>query len=160
MTWDDKLATQEQHQRTYENAAEARRVTLTDKTGDNIDSTNPLPVSPIGGSTDTSYRQFGTALVTYNIEATLITYTVPSSNKFLLTGINMGGEADGEFVIYVNTVKQLVFRNSAANRTQFLTINDNNFELAGDDVIEVKVTNCNHRQNSANYEATIIGGIA
>ena len=160
MSWDNKLETQEQDQRTYENAAEARRVTITDKTGDNIDATNPLPVNVTSTTPDTAYREYGTALVTYNTETTLITYTVPTANNFILTGINMGGEADGEFIVYVNTVKQMVFRNSAANRTQFLTINDNNFELAGDDILDVKVTNVSHRQNAANFEATIIGGIA
>ena len=44
MTWDNKVYTQEQDQRTYENSAEARRVTLVNETGDNNDSDNPLAV--------------------------------------------------------------------------------------------------------------------
>lgn len=36
MTWDNKLDTQEQDQRTYENAAEARRVTQVDADGNNF----------------------------------------------------------------------------------------------------------------------------
>ena len=45
MTWNDKIGTQEQDQRTYENTAEARRVTQVDKTGTLIDDSNPLPTT-------------------------------------------------------------------------------------------------------------------
>jgi hypothetical protein len=159
MSWNNKVETQEQDQRTYENLAEARRVTLTDKTGSNIDSTNPLPVNVTSVSPDQAYRQHGTALCTFNTETTLLSYTVPNNKKFILTGLNFGGEADGEFTLYVNLDRQLIFRNSAANKTQFLTINDNNFELQSNDIIDIKVTNVSHRQNAANFETTIIGGI-
>lgn len=159
MTWDSKVGKQEQDQRTYENNAEARRVTLIDKTGDNVDSSNPLPVTPVGGSADTPYRDKGTALVTFGTEATLISYTVPSANKFVLTGLNVSGEADGDFVVYINSVAEMTIKLSPSERSKYVTINDNNFELAGDDVIEIKVTNVSHRQNAANYNSTMIGGI-
>jgi len=159
MTYDSKTAVEEQWQTTYENSAEARRSILVNGTGDKISSINPLPVSPIGGTTDTPYHQYGTVLGTYNTEATILSYTVPAGNTFIITGINWGGEADGELVVYIDTVKQLVFRNSAANRTQLLTIGDNNFVATAGQVVDLKVTNVSHRQNAANYEATLIGGV-
>jgi len=159
MSYDNKVAVEEQWQRTYENPASARRVTLVNGTGDKITSMNPLPVSPVGGTTDTPYHQYGTVLATYNVESTILSYTVPAGNTFIITGINWGGEADGELVVYIDTVKQLVFRNSAANRTQLLTIGDNNFVATENQVVDLKVTNVSHRQNAANYEATLIGGI-
>lgn len=48
MSWDDKVLTQEQDQRTYENSAEARRVTQVDASGNTFDSNNPLPVKEVG----------------------------------------------------------------------------------------------------------------
>jgi len=160
MTYDSKISVEEQWQTTYQNSAEARRVTLLDSGGDFINSLNPLPVNITTTSSDTAYHQYGTALVTYNTEATLLTYTVPAGNTLIITGINWGGEADGELVVYIDTVKTLVFRNSAANRTQFLTINDNNFIATTGQTVELKAKNVSHRQNAANFESTIIGGLA
>ena len=48
MTWDSKIGKQEQDQRTYENSAEARRVTITDGDGNNINIDEPtLSISTI-----------------------------------------------------------------------------------------------------------------
>jgi len=124
-----------------------------------IPITDPIPVTVTSATPDTASRKYGTALVTHNTEATLVTYTVPTSNTYVLTGLNIFGEADGEFIIYVNSIVQMTVRNSPSEPSKFLTINDNNFELTGDDILDIKVTNCSNRQNAANYDATIIGGV-
>lgn len=160
MSYAVKVPVEEQWQRTYENDAEARRATLVDKDGLNIDGTNPLPVSLSSQTSDTPYKEYNSLTGTFNTEATIISYTVPANKTLIITGINWGGEADGKFVLYIDTSEILVFRNSAANRTQFLTIGDNNFTATTGQTVELKVTNCSHRQNSATYEATLIGGLA
>ena len=160
MTYDNKIPTEEQWQTTYENSAKARRTTLVDNGGDNITSLNPLPVSPVSQTSDTPYKAYGTLIGTFNTEATIISYTIPTNKTLVITGLNFGGEADGKFILYIDTIPFLVFRNSAANRTQFLTINDNNFVATTGQTVEIKVTNVNYRQNAAKYETTIIGGLA
>ena len=88
-----------------------------------------------------------------------MSYTVPSNNTLVITGLVLGGEADGEFVIYINLTPVMRVRNNPAQRTVYLNLSDN-FQAQADDIVDIKVTNCNHRQNSAKYEATLIGGVA
>ncbi len=114
-------------------------------------------VSP--GGLDTPFHEHGSLTGTFNVEATIITHTVAGGKTFIITGLNFVGEADGEFIVYIDTVKVLVVRNSAANRSVYLTVGDDNLVATTGQTIEIKVTNISHRENSAIFESTLIGGI-
>ena len=100
----------------------------------------------------------GKAKITFNTETTLISYTVPATKTFTLSGLNIGGNAVGIFNIYVDLSLIMVVRTSASEQTKFLTMT--NFTLTAGQILDVKCLNSGHKQQSQDYNATIIGGIS
>ena len=158
MSYDNKVAVEEQWQYTYENPALARRVIGVDGSGSPWGAVNPMPVNISSITPDTPLRQYGTALaVAYSVETTLITYTVPLNTALIISGLNFGGEADGKFIVYVDGTEIMRTYNNPAERSMYLTINDNNLYILQGQVVDIKVTNISHRQNASDYQATLIG---
>jgi len=100
---------------------------------------------------------YGDATVAYDNTITLVSYTVPTGKLFKFNNIIMGGDADGEFYIEVNSTRIALLRNSASERTKFLTLG-NYIELNPGDNVSVKVKNVSWvKRNTKQFEATLNG---
>ena len=105
----------------------------------------------------TKIIQYGETSITYNSDNVIVSYTVPTNRKFILNGVIVGGNADGEFSVLIDSSKIGYIRNSAAKRT----INSSfweNTEVSAGSVIQIKGKNISHiKQNTRQFEATISG---
>lgn len=142
----------------HEKTPKAKRVLIVDSVGTNISGTNPLPVTPIGGSTvtKTEILLFNNANITQNNTTTLISYTVSSGMTFYLMNIIFGGKGDGEFTGFINGNQFVAYRNSASERTSNLFFNSSIKAIAGD-LIELKAQNLNYKNITSLFETTLIG---
>ena len=100
---------------------------------------------------------YGDANISYDTEATVCSYTVPIGKTFKLSGVIIGGNADGEFSIEVGATRVAFVRNSAASRTDVLHF-WNEISVNSGGVVNVKVKNRSIvKQNTRQFEATING---
>ena len=113
--------------------------------------------NPSGGGSQLpteSVSQIGSATtVAGNSQITLLTYTVAVKDLWL-DSIIATGDVDAEFVLFINTVKKLVYRTSEQDRTMKLLYPVAQLMTVGT-IIDVKVTHWN--VNTANFDATLTG---
>ena len=134
----------------------AKRVTLVDTTGTLIDGSNPLPVTTSGTSGVTEIAIYGSQTVVFGATTTIVTYTVPVGKKFKVGTINIGGEADGEFTLEINSSIIAYIRNSASEQTKNVYFDYNIVATAGQ-IVEIRAKNINYRKNAMVYKATLSG---
>jgi len=106
MTYDNKKSVEEQWQYTYENVAEARRVTLTDGDGNKISDSNRLPVDAIPPKT--KVIEFIGQLVNENV------LTPTAGKRLKIHGILIDSSATNACcarLTFVNDAGVLVWRN-------------------------------------------------
>lgn len=138
MTYDSKLSVEEQWQHTYENAATARRVTLTDASGGNISSGNPLPVDISTAGSKTPSIEFQTvATVPFNTLTTVLSFTNTGADLFL-EAIGGTGTARSEWILYVDNVEKLRRRIGVANMNMDVRMFD--YLIPTNSVVDIKVT--------------------
>lgn len=147
MSYDDKVAVEEQWQRTYENSAEARRAVLVNDDGDITTSTvvgssQAIDVNVVksvvapGATAVTSIEFQEVSSVPTSTETTVLTFTNTGTDMYL-DHIGGTGSARSEWFVYINTVKKMKRRISVA--TPYIEIPMYNFKLANGDVIDIKV---------------------
>jgi hypothetical protein len=135
--------------------ADAKRVTFIDSTGTEYDASNPIPVYDTGGVSGVALSSFNEITVTYGNELTLISYTVPVGKTFGFSTINVGGDGDGIFNVYINSVKAVVIRTSAAEQSKSVVLE--NLIAPSGALILVRASNMNYKKTAQVYNATLTG---
>jgi len=132
----DPFSQEEQAQATFENAADARRVCLTDSAGSKISGSNPLPVTTSAGTPTTTAIEFQkTASVAASTLTTVLSFT--PSVTVRVDAVGGTGEADGEWSIFINTVEVLRRRGTGSDLN--FDVEMFSFKLLSTDTIDIKI---------------------
>ena len=120
-----------------------------------IDSQRRVVVFIDGISQQPSFIIEGTnGAVPQSVETTLVSYTVPAGKTFRVTAITGSGEANGVFKLYVDSVRKLTLRNSAAAPNVQRTYR-NPLEVSEGKTVAFKVTHT--RPQVQEFNATLEG---
>ena len=100
------------------------------------------------------FNQFGTVNIAKDSELTIVTYTVPINKILKITGLIIGGNTDGEFKLIKNGTEIMLFRNSAAYRTQPFVL-PMKVKLNYGETIEIICKNVGRQTRQ--FEASLVG---
>ena len=100
---------------------------------------------------------YGDAQISYDSEITVVSYTVPIGRTFKFSGAIIGGNADGEFSLEVNSTRVALVRNSVSVRTgTYKFWNEITVNAGG--IVDIKVTNRSIvKKNTSQFEVTLNG---
>ena len=99
---------------------------------------------------------FNQTSVAGTTEVTLVSYTVPPTKTFYLSGVIVGGMADGRFTVRGNGITYTIARNSAANKTNTIAFPNNSEPTTGAGFV-VDILCFNESNQSRTFEGTIMG---
>ncbi len=135
MSFADKVPQEEQAQRTFENAADARRTCLTDSVGSKISGSNPLPVTTAGGTPSATAIEFQTVNAVAASTLTTILSFSPSVT-IRLDGIGGTGELEGEWSFFINSVEKIRRRTTGSGLN--FDVRMFGFKILSTDTIDIK----------------------
>jgi len=89
-------------------------------------------------------------------EDTLVTFTVPAGKKFFVTGIIVGGNADGKFTLKAAGSKLCIARNSATKKTMDISFPERSESNAAESQV-VEILCYNEHGATRAFEGTLLG---
>jgi len=114
--------------------------------------TRPI-ISSFPGTEANTYDDV--TLVPTSSETTVVTYAVPVGKVFYFIGLNVSGNANAVFKLYVDGNVVLAARSSVANLTVTISYSHSPIKVAAGDTITIKVKH--EAPVGCDFEGTILG---